>query len=66
MQTIPWGHTPHEKPAIYPDPCRETSEGAVHGSRRIRQDEHKLVRTPKVIKKKKKKKDLLLAVQALQ
>uniref|UniRef100_A0A2N9HQZ4 PspA/IM30 family protein n=1 Tax=Fagus sylvatica TaxID=28930 RepID=A0A2N9HQZ4_FAGSY len=26
---------PGEKPATYPDPCRETSEGAVHGSRGI-------------------------------
>jgi hypothetical protein len=37
VQTIPWGHTPGEKPAIYPDPCRETSEGAVHGSHGISQ-----------------------------
>ena len=37
-----------------PDPCRETSEGAVHGSHGISQGARKLARTPKVIKKKKK------------
>ena len=46
---------PGEKPAIYPDPCRETSEGAVHGSREISRGTRKLARTPKDIKKKKKK-----------
>jgi hypothetical protein len=27
MQSIPWGHTPGEKPAIYHDLFKETSEG---------------------------------------
>uniref|UniRef100_A0A2N9IRD3 Tryptophan synthase beta chain-like PALP domain-containing protein n=1 Tax=Fagus sylvatica TaxID=28930 RepID=A0A2N9IRD3_FAGSY len=35
------------EPVIYPNPCRETSKGAAHGSRGIRQDASKLVRTPK-------------------
>jgi hypothetical protein len=34
VQTPPWGHTPWcKKLVIYPDPCRETSEDAVHGSK---------------------------------
>ena len=34
MQTSPWGHTPEcETPVIYPDLCRETFEGMVHGSK---------------------------------
>jgi hypothetical protein len=33
VQTIPWGHIPSEKPAIYPIPCRETSKGVVHGTK---------------------------------
>jgi hypothetical protein len=44
---------PGEKPATYPDPCRETSEGAVHESRGISRGARKLAWTPKVIKKKK-------------
>ena len=44
----------------YPDPCRETSEGAVHGSRGISRGVRKLVWTPKVIKKKNKE---ILAVE---
>jgi hypothetical protein len=40
---------PDEKPTIYPDPCRETFEGAVHGSQGISQGARKLARTAKVI-----------------
>uniref|UniRef100_A0A2N9GUT4 non-specific serine/threonine protein kinase n=1 Tax=Fagus sylvatica TaxID=28930 RepID=A0A2N9GUT4_FAGSY len=40
---------PGEKPATYPDPCRETSEGAVHGSRGISRGARKLAWTPKVL-----------------
>ena len=42
-----------EKPGIHPDPCREISEDAVHGSCGISRNARKLARTPKVIKKKK-------------
>ena len=48
---------PSEKPAIYLDPCRETSKNAVHGSggisrgARVSWPEH-----PRLKKKKKKKK----------
>ena len=36
------GSTLGEKPAIYPDPCRETSEGLVYGSLGISRGAHKL------------------------
>ena len=39
---------------IFPDPYRETFEGAVHGSHGISRGVRKLARTSKVIKKKKK------------
>ena len=48
------GATPlGEKPTIYLDPYRKTSESVVHGSHGISRGAH--IRTPKVIKKKKKK-----------
>ena len=47
------GATPSdEKPAIYPDLCRETSEGTVHGFCGISRSACKLAQTPKIKKKK--------------
>ena len=57
VQTILGATPPGEKPATYLDPCRETSEGVVHGFRGINRGVRKLARTPKVIKKKKKTKE---------
>ena len=52
MQTILGAASASEKLAIYPDPYKETSKSAMHGSHEISRGTHKLIWTPKVIKNK--------------